>query len=161
MTLMAGTLKTKLVLAGLGVALALTPIMAEAKGGPKGPRASFEELDANGDGGITQAEMQAHRMARFAAADADNDGSITREELLARAQEGAGERMSKRVDRMIERLDANDDGALSEAELTAAVETRGGRGFSRADADGDGSISKAEFEALGEKRRGGGHKRGE
>lgn len=160
MVLMAGSLTQKLALAGLGVALALSPVIAEAKGGPGGPRASFEQLDANGDGGITQAEMEAHRAARLAAADANGDGSITRDELLAQIKSGADDRMSRRVDRMLDRLDANNDGALSQTELTAAAEKRGGRGFSRIDTDGNGSISKAEFEAMGEKRRGGGHRRG-
>lgn len=160
MTLMAGSLTSKLALAGLGLALAMTPVIAQAKGGPGGPRASFEQLDANSDGAITQAEIGAHRTARLAAADANGDGSITREELLEQMRSGADDRMTRRVDRMFDRLDADNDGALSATEIAEASKGRGGRGFSRIDADGDGAISKAEFEAMGEKRRGGGHRRG-
>lgn len=155
MALLAGNLKTKLTLAGLGLMLALSPMMAQAqgKGGHGGPRASFEELDADGDGGITQAEMRAHGMARLTAADADSDGVLSRDELLARMTSGADARATRRVDRMLERHDTDKNGALSTTELAAIGEGREGRGFSRVDADGNGAISKAEFEAMAGKMR--------
>lgn len=154
MALLAGNNTSKLVMAALGLALALTPIMAEAKGG-HGPRATFEELDANGDGNLTKEEMQAHRKARMASADADGDGNISKAELEAQIASKSSERVSRRVDRMMEHLDTNSDGLISVAELDAAAEKRaskrGGRGFEKADSDGNGSISKAEFEAMAKK----------
>lgn len=154
MALLAGNMTSKLALAALGLTLAFSPLMAEAKGGP-GPRASFEELDANGDGNLTQAEMQAHRKARLASADTNGDGAISRAELEAQLSANAGERAAKRVDRMMKHLDTDSDGSISASELeTAASEKAGkraGRGFSRADTDGNGSISKAEFEAMDKK----------
>lgn len=154
MALLAGNTTSKLALAALGIALALTPMIAEAKGG-HGPRASFEELDANGDGALTQVEMQAYGKARIAAADTDGDGDISWAELEAHiASKGQG-RMERRIDRMMDRMDADKDGVISAAEIeTASADRsarRANRGFERADADGNGSISKAEFEAMAKK----------
>lgn len=154
MVLLAGNMTSKLALAAVGFTLALTPMMAEAKGGP-GPRASFEELDANGDGNLTQEEMLAHRKAQLAAADSNGDGAISRAELEAYISANAGDRMTRRIDGMMEQLDKDANGSISATELEAAESERAGkragRGFSRADTDGDGSISKAEFDAMGKK----------
>src|SRR5690606_21458848 len=51
-------------------------------GGPRGDRGArlFEQFDANGDGVITQAEIDEVRSSRLAEFDADNDGSLTLEE---------------------------------------------------------------------------------
>ena len=115
---------------------------AFAQGGPgRDARPSFETLDLNKDGSVTQEEIDAAGQAHFATLDTDSNGALNKEELLARAQE----RAAKRIDRMIERLDADNDGALTLAELDAR---RGqGRMMERLDADGDGAISQAEFDA--------------
>ena len=115
---------------------------AEARGGPRGgERAAFEEVDADGDGAVTRAELEAHRAARaaerFARFDADGDGLVTEAELTARGRARAAERAG----RLIDRLDADGDGALSAAEMSTS---RGDR-FARADRDGDGSLSEAEW----------------
>lgn len=135
--------------------------MAEAHGrkGGERERPTFEQLDLNGDGGITQAEIQEARQAagaaRFAETDTNGDGNLSREELVARADE----KREGRVDRMIERLDANDDGMISQEELQARrgggdrAEERGAKMFERADADGNGSISQEEWDNM-PKRRG-------
>ncbi|EPX80798.1 EF-hand domain-containing protein [Litoreibacter arenae] len=150
MSLLNVNLKAKLLLAGLGVALAVTPMIAQAKGAHS-PRASFEEFDADGDGRITEAEMLAHREARFAQADSDGNGLLSRDELQAAAES----RRAQRFDRMIERFDTDKDGSLSQAEIAEMGGERRGRGFTRMDADGDGVITKAEFEQRGGMRRGG------
>lgn len=155
MALLAGNLKSKLVLASVGLALAMTPIMAQAKGG-HGPRIAFEELDADGNGSITEAEMQAHRDAGFTTADTDGDGSLSRAELEARAKGGKEDRMERRLDKMMERLDADENGSLSKEEMADAGGKHKGKGFSRMDKDGNGEISKAEFDEMSKKRRGGG-----
>lgn len=131
-------------IAALATAIALGGVsLADARdGGPREP-VSFETLDLNADGQITQDEMRARGAARLAQADTDGDGEISRDELLARARAGA----ESRVDRMMERLDADENGALSQAELEKARGNRGGgRLFNRADADGDGALSKAEYD---------------
>lgn len=144
---------TAIALAG---GLMLTSTAAQARGPGGGhERLSFEQLDTNGDGQITMAEMEARGAARFAATDTNNDGKLSKEELTA----AGSERMAKRVDRMLERLDADGDGALSQAELEDGRKGKG-RGdrmekrFERMDADGSGGISAEEFEAHAGKGKG-------
>ncbi|MFV1527891.1 MULTISPECIES: EF-hand domain-containing protein [unclassified Phaeobacter] len=124
------------------------------KGG-HGPRMSFEEMDTNGDGQVTRSEMEGLREARFAAADADGDGKLT----LAEMEKAAEARAKTRAAAMLERMDANKDGALSLDELPKP--RRIGKMFDRADANDDGAISKDEFEAARAKlrdRHGAGHR---
>ncbi len=105
----------------------------------KGPRATFQELDADGDGQVTQAEIETHRNQKFTAADADGDGQLSVEEMQAAAQTKANERVTK----MFEKHDANADGFLSEDELPKP--RRAAKMFERIDADGNGSISEQEY----------------
>ncbi|MEL6678253.1 MAG: calcium-binding protein, partial [Pseudomonadota bacterium] len=114
-----------------------------------------EELDANADGVLTPAEMEAFRAARFAAADTDGDGELSRAELLARAETQVEERRARGIDRMLERADADDNGTLSLAELTPG---RADRMFDRLDANEDGTISAEEFEERMGRRGGGRHR---
>jgi len=106
-----------------------------------GQRPAFEEVDANGDGKITQEEMQARAATRFGEADSDGDGAISRDEMLAQAMA----RAEKRVDRMMGRLDADDDGTVSKGEMQQMRDKRMGRMIERMDTDGDGALSKEEF----------------
>ncbi len=120
-------------------AVAVTGTSALAKGSKDRQPATFQELDANGDGQVTQAEIEAHRNKRFTDADTDGDGQISLEEMQAAAQTKANERAAK----FFERQDANKDGVLSEDELPKP--RRGAKMFERIDADGDGSISEQEY----------------
>lgn len=119
---------------------------AEARGG--GERASFETLDTDGDGMITQAELDAQREARFAALDTNGDGQVTLDEFTASAQI----RSAERAERMFSNLDADGDGTLSRD----VIEMRGGPDgaslIERLDGDGDGAISEEEFEAMKSRR---------
>jgi len=110
-------------------------------------RPTFEQLDSNGDGQITQDELQARGAARFAEADSNGDGALSRAELEAQASE----RMASRIDRMMERLDSNGDGQLSQDEMQSRRDPS--RMFARLDTDESGGISQEEFEAM--KTRGG------
>ncbi len=134
-----------------GLTLNAVPVAAESADG----RPDFATLDANGDGALTLEELQAAGAARFAAADTDGDGALSEEELTARM----AERASKGVSRMMERLDANEDGLLQQSELQdSRFGDRAERMFAHADANEDGSVSEEEFEAAkerGGKRRGG------
>lgn len=73
----------------------------------------------------------------LAAMDANGDGAVTRAEARAARET------------LFQRLDADDDGLVSQTEREAMRQGQrqgGGRGMgANADADGDGSISRAEF----------------
>ena len=80
---------------------------------PHGPRMTFEQLDGDKDGQITETEMKAQGAARFAKMDTDGDGFITTTEIEAAGQEKA----KKRASRMMKHLDADNDGKLSLEEM--------------------------------------------
>jgi Ca2+-binding EF-hand superfamily protein len=142
-TTMIGAAIAALLATGTGVALAQSgPGMMQGMRG-EGPMAMFGEFDADGDGRVTAAEIEAYRAARFAELDADGNGQVSRQEFMDHAAVRAGERAGT----MFDRLDADGDGALSRD----AIEARRGAGpdlermIARFDADGDGAISEAEM----------------
>ncbi len=148
------------VIAGiLAATIGLTGVTAaNAQGRSEGPRADFSELDADGNGEVTIAEMQAYGKARadarFAEADTNGDGSLSAEELLAQRD---SDRAERRIDRMIERMDADGNGTLERAELTRDGEDQSERmekRFSRLDTDESGGLSEEEMAAAKEKRGG-------
>ncbi|SLN18012.1 EF-hand domain-containing protein [Ruegeria meonggei] len=120
-------------------AVAITGTSVLAAGPKDRAPVTFQELDANGDGQVTQDEMQAHRNQRFTDADTDGDGQLSVEEMQSAAQTKASERVTK----MFEKNDANQDGFLTEDELPKP--RRAGKMFDRIDADNNGSISEQEF----------------
>ncbi len=121
-------------------AAALSAGSAFAKAGERGPRINFEQFDANGDGQITREEAEKFRTDRFAAIDTDGDGYLTLEELTAEATT----RAAQRAEKMMERMDADGDGRLTEQDL--AQSPRAGRMFDRLDQNDDGIVTKAEFD---------------
>ncbi|UYV36261.1 EF-hand domain-containing protein [Rhodobacteraceae bacterium D3-12] len=116
--------------------------------GPMMPE--FSELDANGDGNLTQAEMEAHAKAKFDAADTDGNGKLSAEELLEAGKKRKEERRAKRAEKMLKRLDTNNDGEVSFDEMPGQ-QTQADRMFSRIDADGDGNITEAEMQDAAKK----------
>lgn len=132
---------------GLGAGVAS---MAVANQGGQN-RPSFETLDADKDGKLTQAELDAYKAQEFAKADTNGDGMLSAGEMLARAKARQGERMANRVNRMIARIDTDNDGMLSASEMQAMP--RGKNMFKRMDANNDGTITTEEFAA--HKPRGG------
>jgi hypothetical protein len=109
----------------------------------------FDTIDADKDGKITAAEIEAHRLARFAAADTNSDGVLSADELSAFQMAQMAERMAEHTTRMLQWMDTDGDGALSATEMPGGEAP--GR-LARLDTDGDGAISKAEAEAAGEGR---------
>jgi len=120
-------------------------------------RPSFTELDSDGDGSLSIAEIQARANARFAAMDSNGDGVISADENAAAMAEKAGERAEMMFTRLLEWRDSDGDGALSQQEMG---NNRAERMFSRADANSDGVISAEEYEQAQERGPRGANKRG-
>ena len=146
--------KTSLIIAAtLVAALGSTAIVANAHG-RGGPGFDLTELDTNGDGQITQAEVTAFHATRFAETDANGDGEISKDEMLAameaRFDGEMPDRAARRLDRMFDRMDADNSGGLSAAEHN--MEDRTTRMFEHLDANEDGSISAGELEEAKDRR---------
>ncbi len=140
-----------IVAAGFG--LAATTAMAFGPGsGGQGPRMNFQELDSDGDGQITQSEMEGRMDARFNEADTDGDGLLSAAEMETQGQK----KVADRVARMIERFDKDGDGSLSQDEMPAP--RKPGRMFGYFDQDNSGGISEQEFKEAREEMRD--HKKG-
>ena len=126
---------------------------------------NFETLDADKDGKVTTAEVDAASAARFQTADANADGKLSAEELAAMQIKTMRERATARAAKMIEKLDTDGDKMLSDVEMAA------GKGrvdmFEKIDADGDDAITKAEADAARKRMqdrgcgRGGKHRHGD
>lgn len=97
----------------------------------------FEQVDANGDGTITEAEMLAAAGDRFQDADGNGDGIVSLEEFAAAQESLQEERRQARLERIFDRLDANEDGELTQEELEASVAER----FDRMDRNDDGELT--------------------
>lgn len=150
--------KNKLAGASLvALAIALTGSAALADRGDRmgeggmGPMQAFDfaAVDADKDGKITPAELDAYRAAEAKAVDADGDGFLSAAELAAMHVKAATQRANDMAARMIERLDSDKDGKLSAAEM--AVRPAPTRIFDRLDTDNDGAISEAELAAAKER----------
>jgi len=161
-----------LALATMTVSLAAMPLMASehardgARGEGRGAAMMFERLDADGDGIVTRAEVEAAHLGRAAEMDADGDGTISRAEFVAWHTARAAARTERRAERMFDRLAGRGAEGIAPEEMLR--EGRLDRMFERLDTDGDGAISREEFEAgaermrdrraeMREKRRGEGH----
>lgn len=124
----------------------------------------FERMDANKDGKLDAADREARRIAAFDRIDANKDGMVSRAEFSAPRQAMGGERQGMgnhqgmrghgmrghgmhggmgRGMMMMRMADANRDGAVTQAEFTAAATTR----FDRTDSNRDGQITPAERQA--------------
>ena len=124
------------------------------RGGPRGGFRGgrmFETFDANEDGRITQAEIDAFRKGQFDEHDANKDGKLTlqeyqnlwlavmRERMVDAFQrhdddgnaEVTLEEFSERFSRMVRRMDNDGDGAITRDDLRSRFGNRGGRGDGR------------------------------
>ena len=144
------------IVAGAGV----TTAYAQDRG-DHGPAPTFEELDVDGSGEITAEDLEALRANRFGEIDANGDGSVSEAEFMAHATARAEERAAG----MFARLDADGDGQLSRDVLESRQgRGMGQRLLTRFDADNSGGVSAEEFETakelLAERRGGGKHRDG-
>lgn len=140
--------------------------MAFAQEAPP-PRMDFTAMDADKDGNITKAEVEAYKTAEITSMDANKDGKISADELaafhIAKMQQNMEARAKDMAAKMIERLDTDKDGAISIAEMSARP--GGDKMFDRIDGNSDGVISAEELAAaknfmqkMGEGRGKGDHK---
>ncbi|MDM7458695.1 MAG: EF-hand domain-containing protein [Paracoccus sp. (in: a-proteobacteria)] len=79
-----------------------------------GNHAMRQSLDADGDGTVTEAEMEAGMIALHAKHDADGDGTLSSEEFAAMVKTMDG----PAADRPFAMLDADGDGQISVEEMT-------------------------------------------
>jgi Ca2+-binding EF-hand superfamily protein len=113
-----------------------------------GGHGHFEKLDANADGVVTTAELQARVLERWTQSDANQDGKVTADEMKAQFAAHKQERFTKR--------DANGNGVLERAEVQKMPQEK----FAKLDADQSGTLSQAEL-ANGHMKHGGKGPRGE
>jgi hypothetical protein len=105
----------------------------------------FERLDNNGDGQIDEEEAAGgRRPLDMAKADADQSGGISLEEFKTYMT-------NRRVDRMLDRFDANKDGKIQADEIP---EGRFAERMKSLDKDGDGVITRDELAKAEWGRRG-------
>jgi Ca2+-binding EF-hand superfamily protein len=126
--------------------LALSSPLALARGG-HGGHGGMPPLpasyDADGDGTITEAEIQAARTTEFASIDTDKNGYASVTEAQAWFDGKQTERFTA--------LDTDSGGAVSQAEFVGdktGKQLRAAKtAFKLADANADGALSLAEFKA--------------
>lgn len=111
----------------------------------RGPMFDFARYDADGDGKVTQDEIRAARAAEATALDANADGKISAEELVAQEMATVQAGIEARVKARVAAQDSDGDGLLSAAEL--ADRPMPMMVFERMDADNDGAISAEEMTA--------------
>jgi len=144
---------TKVILAGLVVTI--TAGSALAASGWHRPdrgdfqrhgRAMFDKIDADKDGAVSLDEMMKALTARFDKADADGNSVVTKAEIVnAVATEKdfpRASRFSGRIaDRIVYRLDLDNNGDISRAEM----ENRARKVFALFDRNDDGKVELAEL----------------
>ena len=115
----------------------------------------FDQLDADGDGRVSRAEMETYRAERLRSADRNGDGRLDPQEFETFWLEVT---RPMRI-RAFQFLDADGDGVVGAAELQRPSD----RMFMRMDRDGDGYLtpmSAAERERMRERMREHGRERG-
>ena len=130
---------------------------------PTEAAAAFMAMDADGDGALQGAELSSQFQSLLSRADADGDGAASEAEILAlmtaeaggpgdgqQAEAGGGEAVSPGTgggggppperNPLMAALDADGDGAVSEAEVASAPQS-----LRSIDADGDGRLTPDEL----------------
>ncbi|HWC96921.1 MAG TPA: hypothetical protein VG456_09235 [Candidatus Sulfopaludibacter sp.] len=153
----------------LAFALALAAQAQDGPGGGRGgrgrfpgPSVGFTTLDADGDGKLSAAEIDAAPKA-LAKLDKDSDGRITSDEVRmslpqgrgrggpeggrgegGRGEGGGGVNMAEETVKTLMAFDANGDGKLSKAELPERFQGM----FTRGDANKDGYLTPDEIRKM-------------
>jgi len=101
--------------------------------------------DTNKDGAVDSAEWKTAQEARFKQLDANGDGKLTQDELFSRTPAIGNsvlptDRQAQRQSTYFQLLDADKDGVVTLAEFMAQAD----RNFARCDINKDGRIDTAE-----------------
>jgi Ca2+-binding EF-hand superfamily protein len=133
--------KMKIVIAVTTALIAFSAVAAEANE-PYFPRSEqrFARLDTDKDGKLKPAELALVVQRSATALDANGDKQVSAAEIEAAMQK----RLEKRRDRIMQLLDGNKDGAITEAEMDQVLNDM----FDKADTDDDGSVSFAEIQVF-------------
>ncbi len=109
----------------VAIALAGAAVAQPAGRAGRGPGGAFGLLamDANGDGKLTRAELDASQRTRFAVFDANKDGTATPDEVKAFHEAKRAEMSKVRF----ETIDKDKNGQLSQAEVSSAKADKAGR----------------------------------
>lgn len=116
------------------------------------------KADADADGQVSLSEFKAMHDARvqehFAMLDSDGDGYISEDEMQA-APRPPHDKKGKRKhhkdrspEKAFERLDADGSGGVSQLELEGKRFSPDGNAFAAADSDGSGELDAAELHAM-------------
>ena len=115
----------------------------------------LEKLDGDQDGQVSRQEASDHWMARkFERVDTNSDGFLTYEEILAFKSSHKHKWGKKKADRILGKLDSDQDGVISAAE---AKDHWLGHKFEKVDANADGFVT---IEELREFKKGWKHHKG-
>jgi Ca2+-binding EF-hand superfamily protein len=116
-------------------------------GGPymlPGAGKMFEKADTDRNGSLSKAEVLAAAERIFAHRDGNKDGVLdTADARSGKGKWHHGKGGEQRAERMLNRLDTDKDGRISQAEMLA----RANRAFERFDTDRNGEVTKAEVDA--------------
>ena len=122
-------------------------------GGKKGKRGGrgmmmqmLQKVDADGDGAVTQAEIDTFRSALVSEADASGDGNIS----LAEFETIYLKMVQNRMVDAFQRLDEDGDGMVTQAEM----DEKFGNVVERMDRNGDGKLDRADHRGHDRKGRG-------
>jgi Ca2+-binding EF-hand superfamily protein len=112
-------------------------------------QARFEAIDSNRDGKLSYAEIQNNPMhrARFDKADANRDGALTIDEMRQAQQNNKNARHERKgqMREKLQRLDANQDRALTRAEIGNEMPQLL-ENFDIFDGNNDGKITREEMQ---------------
>ncbi|HET6878998.1 MAG TPA: EF-hand domain-containing protein [Pirellulales bacterium] len=149
----------------------LSILQAEEKADPKADRSGlFKQVDANGDGQISEAEVPEDKRRLFgrlvSRGDANGDGQLSLEEFTkamaddertAPPAQPGGEQFRQFLEsdpqEVFKRLDANGDGKIELSELPEQMRGRMERFFDDFDANRDKSLTLDEFKTGQERLR--------
>ena len=122
----------------LAVTMAATAAMAREPGIPRGDK-TFARVDRNDNGKIELRELQPAAVRRFMRIDHNGDDKVSRGEV----EDWLRAKLERRLDRIMTRMDADKDDAITRAELDSYVAGQ----FNAADANTDGGVTQDEAKA--------------